>query len=614
MCGIAGYTGPLEGDLLERMNSRLIHRGPDDSGYFHSHDVHIASRRLAIVDPAQGKQPKFSQDRSIVVLMNGEIYNHLELRQDLLAQGYCFESDHSDTEVVAHMFKRDGTACFNQLNGMFAISIYDTKSNVIYLVRDRFGKKPIYYSSNGIRPGLCYASEMNALERNHSSANWNQHSLAWFFSQKAMPLEETMDQRIHQVPPGSYLKYSIQENTISINRYYNWPVASLKCSEPETELDRLLQDAVRLRVLADVKVGAFLSGGLDSSLVVYLASEVSPDPLKTYCLVYDEQVYRKDEDRRFASLIANKYKCEHTEVRLTPAELIEELPLIARHYGQPNAVAVASWFVAKSMKGKIRVALTGDGADEFFGSYFIHRAAAAMDHMDQNVPLADLKYLSSEETSFLRSHRQDSTSQMVEQFGVFTGAEIKELLAAKTIEEDWVLREIQRRYDLLPIVEQRDRLARTLDFDCQNALVTQILNYVDLLSMAHSIEVRSPFLDFRLAEFVRALPSKLRTHNGVTKVLLRKVAERYLPKELVYRPKEGFVEPNVLWLQSHLRDFCREKIDSANFNRLGLLNAEVARKWVREFYSTQNFYVGKKVWALLMFALWEEGVQENYGA
>ena len=384
MCSIAGYTGEQVSGLLDYFVKAMVHRGPDDAGFFSDSHVHLCMTRLAIVDPAFGKQPVSSADGNVQLVFNGEIYNYLELRAELQLLGHTFATE-SDTEVLLEAYLEWGIDFIPRLNGMFAVSIYDREADKLYLMRDRIGEKPLYYSLMGESNELYFASEYNALSyclrtAPLDSKHLDRESLAWYFSQKATPFERSIDSRIHKLPPASLLEYDLGSKSVRIESYYRIreAVSESLTSEEQLidELEQLISDSVALRMRADVEVGTFLSGGVDSSLVSVLASRCSEHRLRTFSLVYDESVYRKQDDRDFARQIADSIDSVHTEVLLTPELLATELPKIVKHFGQPNCAVLANWFISREMGAQLKVALSGDGADELFGSYFLHRVGA----------------------------------------------------------------------------------------------------------------------------------------------------------------------------------------------------------------------------------------------
>ena len=614
MCGIAGYTGPYRPARLEAMAAAMVHRGPDDDGFFESTNVHLAMRRLAIVDLATGKQPKISHDGLVAVVFNGEIYNYVELRSELEGKGHQFSSHSSDTEVIVELYEEYGLAFIDRMIGMFAIALYDQRIGQLFLIRDRLGKKPIYYRHDSNSGDLEFASEFNVIARDRHREHIDRASLAWYFSQKAMPAVGTIDDRVRKVPAGCWLRYHVAEGRCQIERYYAGPASErvtaviIHEAEATDRIESLLLDAVRLRMRADVEVGAFLSGGIDSSLVVAMASTLTDKPLKTYCLVYEQSINRKAQDQALARVVSERFGTRHREVLLTPTLLIEELPKIVAHYGQPNSAVISNWFISREMGRELKVALSGDGADELFGSYFLHRTASALDAYRRTRTPDVLAALPTAEAEFVSQAVDETFAQVIDRFGVFRDAELSSLLSPQRFAAGDVLRMIDARAARLTCT---DPLNRMLEFDCENLLSDQILNYSDTLSMAHSLEVRTPFLDHRLVGYAFQLDPRLKIKDGVTKYVLKQVARRYLPEDLVTRPKEGFVEPAAYWIADEMKEFCRSYFESPTFNHLGLIDADYAHSVIARFYRDREFSVAKKVWSLLMFAIWEQTVADR---
>ncbi len=586
------------------MLSRIVHRGPDDAGRIETDWCSLGMRRLAIVDFAGGRQPFTSADGRIALVFNGEIYNHRALRAELEREGAEFASDHSDTEVLLRLYERRGLDFLGDLVGMFAIAIADFEREELHLIRDRMGERPIYYRENSATGELAFASDFNALREDGERGAVDGESLRWFFGMKAMPDDATIDADIRRIPAGCRLSFR-RGGEAEIVRYHR----TVRKPTPEglteeralEELESRLTDSIRLQLDADAEVGAFLSGGLDSSTVVAMASKYSRYPLRTYCLVYDEEIYNKSSDRRYAQMVADQVGSRHTEVLLTPDLLAAELPKIVRQYGQPNSATMASWFVCRAMHGQIKVALTGDGPDELFGSYFVHRAVAALTRARATGEVEDLAELPDAERAFAERNWESSLAQIYEAFAVFPGAE-QELLLRSGLPGRGLPALMAEAESHLTA---DDLLNRALEYEFAHALSEQILNYVDVLAMAHSIEPRVPFLDHRLVEWIFSLPHEFKNRHGETKYLLKRMAESYLPKDLIYRKKEGFIEPNIHWMKGPLRGFAEDYLLGGDFNRSGFLNRDYALDLVRQFFDSGEFYVGKKVWTLLMFAIWE---------
>lgn len=603
MCGIAGYTGNTIPGLLEKMNNSMIHRGPDDEGYYSADDFHMSMRRLSIIDLKHGKQPMIHEN--IVVVFNGEIYNYLELRKELISKNHKLKTK-SDTEVIAFLFKEHGINFIDKLNGMFAICILDKDSKDLYLIRDKIGEKPLYYQYDDQSKIFRFASEFNTLKNELDEQTINSNSLVWYFSQKTTPVESTILNEIKVLEPGTYLHYN-KYKTIDLVKYYSVAKkitkTEKKSTEVQEELKDLLLNSVKIRMRSDVPIGTFLSGGIDSSLITVIASKESNKPLKTFSLVYDEEINLKSADKKYSRLISSQLKTNHTEVLLKPEMIIDELPNITKQFGQPNSAVISNWFISKEMSKTIKVALSGDGADELFGSYFLHRFFGAIaayketGKYDQSVTESDY------EKKFFLENLDLPFEQIIDNFSIFSNKELKKLLNSEYFPDIDILSVFKKKKENL---FSKDNLNQMLEFDSNNLLVSQILNYTDMLGMAHSLEIRVPFLDYRIIDYAFSLDYKFKILNGETKNILKKIAEEYLPKEIIDRKKEGFTEPNIYWLKDKLKDFCLSNLKSRTFNSLNFVNKDYVMKIIEDFYSTNDFFTGKKVWNLLMYSLWEK--------
>ncbi len=616
MCGIAGFLGAPDRPRLERMVAAMHHRGPDGRGMHESPWAQLGMARLAIVDLAGGDQPFVSQDGGVAMVCNGEIYNHRPLRRMLEERGVRFRSDHSDVEVILRLYELEGIRCLERLDGMFAVAIADHRAGVLHLARDRVGERPLYWRADG---GVAFASEFNVLAADLPGGapgrrdDVDGRSLRWFLGLKSMPDDATIDRRIHRLPAGCRLEIRRGQDgrpaaPPQVQRWWRLPAlaaddaGALDDREAADRFEALLRASIERRLDADVEVGAFLSGGLDSSLAVAMAAARVGRPLRTYSLVYDEEIYRKSEDRRWARVMSERLGTRHTEVLLTPQGLQEALPRIAAAYGQPNSATLSAWFVSQRMHRDIKVAISGDGADELFGSYFLHRTAAAVGEAAGDPASPVLAALPEAERAFALQHLDGNVAAMVSRFAVFTPEEAEALLAPEAPPGLRFDRQVSACVDGLAA---RDPLGRMLEWDFTHTFVEQVLNYADVLGMAHAVEPRPPFLSPELVSFVFGLPARHRSRGGRTKLLLRLVAERHLPREIVERPKEGFVEPNVHWLAGPLREFANDVLGSADSDRLGLLRPGAARQVLRRFEESGDFRAGKQAWMLLQLGLWQ---------
>tara|TARA_Y100001980_G_C14555172_1_gene343166 strand:+ start:2862 stop:4703 length:1842 start_codon:yes stop_codon:yes gene_type:complete len=608
MCSIAGYTGTHKPGIISKFLKDLHHRGPDDKGTYTDGKVHLCVNRLAIIDISHGMQPMSHESGKTSIIFNGEIYNYIELRKELESNGHIFQTD-CDTEVVLNAYIEWGENLVENLNGMFAFCIYDKNTEDILLFRDRLGEKPIYYlidDSKEIYFSSEYKATTNCIDNHNLNYNTiNNDALAWYFAHKAMPNNQSIDNRINMLPPGSILKYSLKSKSFKIYNYYKIKINANKRPVSENEIihniEQLLIDSVRLRMRSDVNVGTFLSGGIDSSLITMLAQKSSTKRLSTYSLIYNDNVYNKESDKSFSRLIAKELGTDHNEVILTYDDYMEELPNIVAHHAQPNCAVLSNWFISKSMSKKIKVALSGDGADELFGSYFLHRVLAEKERINSKIKGSILEKLNSKEKEFIQATDGSSLQEIIDAFTIFTPIDRSRLFKNSTFNESI----IARTNSLLSENSDTELLNRMLQFDCKNLLVTQILNYTDLLSMAHSLEVRVPFLDFRLVDYSFSIQSRLKLKNGISKYILKQVCKKYLPIELVNRKKEGFIEPNIFWLKNHYKIECQSVLLGEKFDRFGIFNLPYIYDLVDQFYTDGDYFVGKKIWCLFLFGLWE---------
>lgn len=611
MCGIAGRLGDtLNTEQVQRISESLQHRGPDDSGFHHGDNFSLVFRRLSILDEKYGHQPMWSSDKSSLIVFNGEIYNHVEIRRELEKRGSTFSSEHSDTEVLLELYRHYGCEMFSHIKGMFAFCLVDLKKKSALIARDRFGIKPLYYKHDEKSKALSFTSEFPVL-REERKKSLEARKLVSYFSQKSLIGEDTMETAIQKLPPGHYL-FLDQKGELSKKCYYEIFYTVKRKNESEASLlntlEELLIKSTAQHLRADVPVGFLLSGGVDSSLLVAIASKIFNSRMKTYNLVFksDDSAPASNEDSYFAKKVSEQYKTDHREIVVKPEELVEALPHILRRFSQPFSASISTWFLAKEMAKDVKVGVCGDGADEIFGSYFLHRVAALADTLD--FEKQQPSYVSDKEWNFVKNTPKNITSY-IEAFGVFSPSEIKELLHCDTEDIATFYESIQRRVNSLDPTQ--GFLSQMLEYDCRSTLVDSILYFTDLLSMDHSIEFRVPFLDHELVEFAFSLEDSYRIREAHGKYLLKRLAEKYLPHDLIYRPKVGFVEPGISWLRSELKEHCLERLKSPCFNSLGFLNQNYVNYIAKSFYENHDFFLGKKLWSLFMYSYWEEMIQNG---
>lgn len=601
MCGIYGIIGavrPVDRAVAAEMDRRLTHRGPDDSGVRESPLGLLGMRRLSIIDLAGGHQPLCDESQRIWVTLNGEIYNYRELRRDLETRGHRFATM-SDTEVVAHAYEAYGDDCVTHLRGMFALAIFDEQRDRVMIARDRIGKKPVYYASRNGR--VFYASELKALLASPEvSREIDPRALWHYLTFKNVPAPFTIFRNMFVLPAGSLM--TIEGGTVSVRSYWKPRFdgsSTLSADEAGDRLLELLRDAVAVRVAAsDVPVAAYLSGGVDSSLVVALMAELAPKPLHTFSLGYSERVGHKN-DVEFARVVSQQFGTEHHELEVSTDEIVSDLPDVIKTFDEPFSGTITSYWLSRLIGARVKVALSGDGADELFGSYADHRMAACVQHLRGTAARESGDYAWFNGNRALADRCvEESDPQWRTRFAAFTDAEKRDLVSPE-------LRQFEGSAAFLePFYNDAtgDTVNRTLEVDCRTLLPDQVLTYADRLSMAHSLEVRVPFLDHHVVEFVGTLPGSQKVTLTQTKRILKDAARRVLPAEVIDRPKEGFVLPIDAWLEGPLRPLMREAFSPAWMGH-GFFDAAAVRRFVDEHteHRANHTY---KIWTLLMFQLW----------
>ena len=631
MCGICGFSGHADDALLNHMGNAIRHRGPDGTGCYSDGRMNLCSRRLSIVDPVFGGQPVQNEDSTIFAVWNGEIYNYRELILDLKKKGHSFYSDHSDSELIVHLYEEYGTDFVKKINGMFAIALWDRKVERLFLIRDRLGVKPLFYYYNGTK--IVFASEIKSILLHPSyTKKINPSALYSYFSFQAVCSPGTAFSDIYALRPGTMLTFSASGKKLT--RYYSPSFAPVSRDSLPTAIEKirfLLEDAVKLRLDADVEIGAFLSGGLDSGAVTAIASTASTSgavtssaaqdkPLRTYCLKHEARhpgtLYRKAADTANSARAAAYCHTNHTCIPMTAQDMIADLDTVIRCFDQPFAASASTWFLAKRARNDVKAVLSGDGADELFGSYLPQQLAFPMQYFSkikaQNptspdlaklVPFADrLDFLSSlfdfcKGSEVLLSYRMLNMTDADK--GLFLSDEVfgEQIAGKQTLMQ---LREI------FSTLSGTDALNRSLEYFQTSFLPDQVLSYTDALSMAHGLEIRSPFLDHRLVDYVNSLPGSYKIRGGETKYLLKKAAKGLLPDELVYQKKEGFIPPIHDWLHTELKEYVTDTLSRTSILRYPFLKADAVQFLLHKYYAApvENDYLADIIWNLVCFARW----------
>lgn len=609
MCGICGFVslkGIAEesGPVLEAMMQVMTHRGPDDYGFYHDSYAGLGFRRLSIIDLKAGRQPFASEDGRYRAVVNGAIYNFQALRRELQARGHLFRTQ-TDGEVIVHLYEDLGENCVKKLRGMFTLAIWDTLEKKLFLARDRFGIKPLYYTLLGDM--LIFASEAKSLLQHPSvEAKLNQAALPHYLTFQYFPDPETAFAGIYRLRPAHHLTFD--RNGLSIKKYWHLkfrPDQSKDLSYYVDMTDHLLQEAVRLHMTSDVPRGAFLSSGIDSSTIVALLNRF--EDVSTYSVgcaggKYDEL----PPARETAAFLGTR----HEERRISAGEYWEQLPKITWYQDEPVAdpAAVALYFAARLAAGEVKVVLSGEGADEVFGGYDIYREPAAVAPL-QRLP-GPLKQLLRSASRILPEGlkgknylRRATTSLEQRYFGnafIFTEDEKRALLNREIYGQGWE----PPTAVTAPYYKQSiryDGTTRMQHLDFFTWLPGDILAKADRMTMAHSLELRMPYLDHVLFEFAATIPPQFKIRKGMTKYVLRQAAARHLPDEIVRRPKLGFPVPIALWIRDSFKEQLRE-----------LFHSRIARTYFNppQLEHLLNLHClgegdyGRKLWTAAIFILW----------
>lgn len=601
MCGIAGLIGPgATSEAIGELLQAIVHRGPDDSGTHIGEGAALGMRRLSIIDLSSGHQPMYSADARYVIVFNGEIYNYIELAADLRRQGVRFETS-SDTEVILRLFELKGAACVHDLRGMFVFAIWDTLSRRLVVARDRLGKKPLYY---GWATGtFVFGSELKCFRRlTGADLRIDPVALDEYFTYRYVPGPRTIFQGFRKLLPGHVL--TLDGDQIRTEPYWQPRFSEsspLALDEAEDECARLLDEAVALRLRSDVPVGAFLSGGLDSSIVVALMAKHSSHPVRTFTVVWpgDDRMSELVPARRVAQL----FSTEHEEV-VVDSKLPDVLRQAVWHLDEPLAdpAAVPSLVMAQVAGSQVKVVLTGEGADELFGGYPYLRTLRLVERMPPRpAAIRALGQLGAQRIP--RTGPGRWLARASELLASDLGEALRQSLS--------VFRDHERRRLLAPIGAisgSHTIVAHTmrdvLEELTQTWLPDELLMKVDKMTMAASVEARAPYLDHHLVEFVGSLPSTYKFKGSESKLLMRHAARRWLPDDVVRRPKQGFWVPLDTWLRSDLRSMLLDLTTPERVRRHGLLDdAEVSRLVDQHQRGGRG---GTKIWTILCFQLWYE--------
>ena len=625
MCGICGIAIPnkmsrdVDGSLLARMRDTLTHRGPDDAGVFVRGPVGLGHRRLSIVDLGGGHQPMSNEDGTVWIVFNGEIYNHLDIRPKLEQQGHIYRTT-SDTETIIHLYEEKGARAVEDLRGMFAFAVWDSNRRKLLLARDRLGIKPLYYtvSDYGV---ICFASEIKALiEARAVRAELNYDALADYAANRSTSGEETLFRGVKRLLPGHTLTWC--EGKIEIERY--WDVSFAKPDEARSEgelIDRfeeLFCESVRLRLMADVPLGMFLSGGIDSSAIAAAMSEMVKEPIKTFSVAFKE---REANELEYARIVARAFKTDHHEIVVSPEQFFDALPSLVYQEDEPIAhpSSIPLYFVSRLASDHVKVVLTGEGSDELIAGYGKYRKTVFNLSLGRAyhglLPsslrrLAERAILGMNGTSRIRQKLSRTFLCLApeiqdiyfDNFSVFSRAMQPELFTSETRERMGDGDPYRTPLAHIDQSDARSLLDQLLAADLKTYL-HELLMKQDQMSMAASIESRVPFLDHKLVEFVSGLPERMKLRGLTTKYILRRSMRDRLPKEILTRKKMGFPVPVGSWLRGPFRHVLDEYVLGSRARARAIFDSRFVESLVARHLAGEDH--AERLWMLINFEVWQ---------
>lgn len=625
MCGIFGITGagkPFDPDKLgvPSVTPELAHRGPDDCGFHLGFNIYLAHRRLSIIDLSTGKQPIYNEDRSKCVIFNGEIYNFHALREELAGFGHTFIT-HTDTEVIIHAYEEWGEKCVERFRGMFAFAIWDENEQSLFLGRDRLGIKPLFYA---LYEGVFYfASEMKSiLQYDHFPRQMDHNALACYFTLSYIPVPLTIYKDIHKLPPGTTL--TLRNGNIQINEYWDISFAPDYSKSEGYFIDGIMshfEDAVRLRMISDVPVGAFLSGGIDSGAIVAMMSKVSSDPVHAFCMGFGGDVGGYLDERQYARQVADRYGALYQSEEVLP-NLHGIVGKIVRSFDEPFAdhSTIPSWYLCEMARKEVTVALSGLGGDELFGGYerylgfrlsriynklpFFLREKMIRAVVKRLPERTDGHYTVNHLKRFVRSASLPDGERYLGFMSLLGKTGNQSLFRQPdTFKESFEYCQ-ELMLNIFNTAKADDSLDKVFYCDIKTYLPEDILALTDRMSMQHSLEVRVPFLDHVLMEFAATIPPEMKvTLRGEKKYILKKAVGDILPREVITHRKQGFEGPMVRWLQTDLKEYVRRTLSEDNLNRHGLFDNGAVQGILDDHFSRTEIN-DTLIWSLVVFQEW----------
>ncbi len=628
MCGIAGFISKEKNlptaeraRLLDRMCRIITHRGPDEQGTIVRDAAALGMRRLSIIDLKSGQQPIFDCSGRLAIVFNGEIYNYQDLKKDLEARGHRFKTN-SDTETIVHAYEEFGTDCVRHLRGMFAFAIYDFAAETLFIARDRVGKKPLFYSLTA-QGNFVFGSELKVLlEHGEISRKIDFAALDAYLTFGYVPEEFCIFEDVRKLAPGHFLLF--KNGTITTRKYWDFDysgVAEIKTEAEYTEaLREKIREAVRVRLISEVPLGAFLSGGVDSSTVVGMMSQLSDAPVKTFSIGFNEDTFN---ELKFARRAAKHFNTEHHEFIVTP-DLVETVDDLVRHFDEPfaDSSALPTYMVSKMARDFVTVVLSGDGGDELFAGYTRYatdrRRRSGLGKLPRAIrhnllkPLSEALPHGARGRNFLYNASLDAVDRYIDsvshfgklkKIGLYSSG-LRENLNGQIGSAERVFREYATS------VGSTDATDKLLYLDSKTYLPGDILTKVDRMTMAVSLEARVPLLDHELIEFVQKIPASLKLNGTETKYIFKKAMEGIVPHEILYREKQGFGVPVGDWINSQLKDRIHGILSEKRTRERGLFEPQYIGVLLNEHAKNRRDH-SHSLWILWMLELWHRQFVDN---
>jgi asparagine synthase (glutamine-hydrolysing) len=627
MCGIYGYIGLENDDVLKKMSECLRHRGPDAFGFWsdNANKIHLGQNRLSIIDLSiSAKQPLFNEDGSVVLVFNGEIYNFQELREELLAKGHTFIS-HTDSEVLVHLYEEEGVNMLSRIRGMFAFVIYDRNKQQTFVARDHFGIKPLYYFNN--ENHFAFASEMKALQQ-HPAVEFsvNPKAVLDHLSFLWCPFPKTMASDVMKLEPGTAMILEGAKVVKKWNFYdvpYTGKYVSITEEQAVEELDKLLEESIAEQLVSDVPVGIFLSGGVDSSLIAAYVRKLRKDqPIKAFTIdVQGGDMEGNPNDLPYARRVAKDLNIDLEEIIVTPSEILKHLEELTYILDEPLAdpAAINVMLITKIAREKgYIVLLSGAGGDDVFSGYRRHQAMQmdlklfklpafvrkAMEAIGKNIPIVHPKIRKARK--YLRHFGASLNDRLVSYYYWMDEISARELLTPsfkQKVKEYSASKNLEASFSNIP--DEKEALNKMLYIETKFFLVDHNLNYTDKMSMYNSIETRVPFLDYRIANFAAALPVELKVKNGHAKYILKKVAEKYLHKDIVYRKKTGFGAPLRQWVKSDFKVLFETYLNKEILEKHGVFDHAQVAQLLKDNYNAK-VDAAYTIFGIVCMTIWME--------